>query len=87
MVKQIAGAVARRIVCEAHPGRQLEAGQRYGMVKFGSRVELFVPREDQIDVAVKVGDKGKAGLNVLAWYRSDARVPGSHGPEREPAEW
>ena len=69
MVNQIAGAVARRIVCAVGPGRRLEAGERFGMVKFGSRLELFLPAADQYAVAVKPGDKVKAGRSVLARYR------------------
>ena len=69
MVNQIAGAVARRIVCAVGPGRRLEAGERFGMVKFGSRLELFLPAADQYAIAVKPGDKVKAGCSVLARYR------------------
>jgi phosphatidylserine decarboxylase len=68
MVNQVAGAVARRIVCDAFPGQALKAGERYGMVKFGSRVELFVPNKDQFRVEVKPGDRVKAGVNVLVTY-------------------
>ena len=42
-VKQISGAIARRIVCEADPGTELKKGERYGMIKFGSRTELYLP--------------------------------------------
>jgi len=75
MVNQISGALARRIVCQVKPDHRLHAGQRYGMVKFGSRVELILPESDQLDVAVKPGDKVKAGLSVLAVYRSVAQTP------------
>ncbi len=68
MVNQISGAVARRIVCDLKPGNLLKAGQRVGMVKFGSRVELFVPESDKVDVDVQPGDRVKAGLSVLATY-------------------
>jgi len=68
MVNQIAGAVARRIVCEAQPGDSLGTGQRFGMVKFGSRLELFVPQSDKVTVQVATGDKVKAGRDVLAVY-------------------
>ena len=75
MVTQIAGAVARRIVCQAHPDQSLKAGQRYGMVKFGSRVELLLPLGDQWEVVAKPGDKVRAGVDVLA-------VPAGHATDR-----
>jgi len=66
--KQIAGTLARRIVFYPHVGDTLARGQRIGMIRFGSRVDLFVP--DSADVLVKVGDKVKAGLTGLArWPR------------------
>ncbi|MGD2175292.1 MAG: phosphatidylserine decarboxylase [Candidatus Brocadiaceae bacterium] len=70
LLQQIAGAVARRIVCEAEPGIELAAGQRFGMVKFGSRVELFVPEADQFHVSVRPGDRVKAGKDILGTYPS-----------------
>jgi len=68
LVNQIAGAVARRIVCPLEIGDTLARGERVGMVKFGSRVELFVPLEDRPTVRVKVGDRVKAGRDVVAAY-------------------
>ena len=65
VVRQIAGALARRIVCQAKPGDRLKAGQRFGMIKFGSRTELRVPENPNWRVLVSVGDSGKAGLSVL----------------------
>lgn len=66
LVNQIAGAVARRIVCAAAVGDRFRRGQRFGMVKFGSRVELYLPEADQYDILAKPGDKVRAGLSVLA---------------------
>lgn len=66
VVNQIAGLVARRIVCAAKVGDALERGQRFGMVKFGSRVELYMPCSDQYSVAVEPGARVRAGLTVLA---------------------
>ena len=74
MVNQIAGAVARRIVCAVRPGQALEAAERFGMVKFGSRLELFLPASDQYAVAVTPGDKVKAGCSVLARRRQKGNV-------------
>ncbi len=64
LVRQIAGMVARRIVCSVKEGNSVEAGQKIGMIKFGSRVDLFLPTE--YIIKVKVGDKVKGGLSVIA---------------------
>ena len=63
MMVQIAGLVARRIVCRIKRGDVLEAGQRYGMIKLGSRVDLYMPADTV--VRVKVGDNVKAGLTLI----------------------
>lgn len=63
-VRQIAGAVARRIVCPAQEGMRLEAGQKFGMIRFGSRVELYLP--PGTEVLVKKGDITRAGLTPTA---------------------
>jgi phosphatidylserine decarboxylase len=69
VVRQIAGLVARRIVTDLAPGRALRAGERIGMIKFGSRVELMVPWELIGDVRVNLGDRVRAGLSVLVEVR------------------
>jgi phosphatidylserine decarboxylase len=69
LVRQISGAIARRIVCAAREGQQLAGGERFGMIKFGSRTELYLPAGDRIECMVRVGDKVKAGLTPLAKYR------------------
>ena len=63
-VTQIAGAIARRIVCDVSPGDTLEAGERFGLIRFGSRVDLVVP--SGWDVQVVRGDKVQASRTVLA---------------------
>jgi phosphatidylserine decarboxylase len=68
LVRQISGAIARRIVCEAKAGEVLAAGEQFGMIKFGSRTELYVPAASKIACLVNVGDKVRAGLTVLARY-------------------
>lgn len=68
MVRQISGAIARRIVCAAKTGNQLLAGQQFGMLKFGSRTELYVPVRDNVKCLVKIGDKVRAGLTLLVRY-------------------
>ena len=65
-VRQIAGKVARRIVCRLAVGDHVEAGQRFGMIKFGSSAELILPRPDEVVTCVSVGDKVKGGLTHLA---------------------
>jgi len=62
LVKQISGVLARRIVCAAQPGDALVAGQRYGMIKFGSRTELYIPASALAVCAVTRGSKVKGGL-------------------------
>jgi phosphatidylserine decarboxylase len=65
IVKQITGAVARRIVCQAAPGEVLERGQMYGMIKLGSRTELVLPDTPELQLDVQVGDRVKAGISVF----------------------
>jgi phosphatidylserine decarboxylase len=68
IVRQITGAIARRIVCWLKPGDQLNAGEQFGMIKLGSRTELLLPKEESLQICVKVGDKVKAGATVFARY-------------------
>ena len=63
MMTQIAGLIARRIVCRVNRGDKLEAGQRYGMIKLGSRVDLYLPKNT--DIKIKIGDNVKAGLTCI----------------------
>jgi phosphatidylserine decarboxylase len=69
VVRQISGAIARRIVCAAREGQELAGGERFGMIKFGSRTELYLPVSEQIECVVQVGDKVKAGLTPLVKYK------------------
>lgn len=62
---QIAGLVARRIVCRLEAGDQVSAGERFGLIRFGSRVDLYLPKESH--AAVKVGEKVSAGESLLAY--------------------
>lgn len=68
MVRQISGAIARRIVCAAKPGQNLAGGEKFGMIKFGSRTELYLPARENAKCLVKVGDKVRAGLSGLVRY-------------------
>ncbi len=65
VVRQVAGMAARRIVCHAHKGSSLAIGQRFGMIKFGSRTELVVPALAGTQLLVNVGDKVRAGVTRL----------------------
>lgn len=69
LLRQVAGVIARRIVCAAAVGNRLERGQRIGMIKFGSRAEVYVPVEAGFDVAVKIGDCVRAGETILGRFR------------------
>ncbi|HUG90591.1 MAG TPA: phosphatidylserine decarboxylase family protein [Planctomycetaceae bacterium] len=68
ILRQITGAVARRIVCWLKPGDELERGQEFGMIKLGSRAELVLPREPGLELRVQIGDKIRAGATVVARY-------------------
>jgi phosphatidylserine decarboxylase len=63
---QVAGLVARRIVCRVSERMEIERGERIGMIMFGSRVDLFLPKESRI--TVKVGDRVKAGSSILGYF-------------------
>lgn len=68
IVRQISGAIARRIVCDASVGKELSCGEKFGMIKFGSRTELYVPAIENAKCLVRIGDKVKAGLTPLVRY-------------------
>ena len=65
LVRQVAGLIARRIVCTVREGDEVVAGQRLGMIKFGSRLEVYVPADIELEPQVKPGDDAKAGSTVL----------------------
>jgi phosphatidylserine decarboxylase len=66
-VVQIAGMIARRIVCWASEGESLRAGQKFGMIKFSSRTDVLVPR-GTIEVLVKPGQQVRGGITPIARY-------------------
>jgi len=68
IVRQITGAIARRIVCWLKPGDELGRGEQFGMIKLGSRTELVLPAEEGLEIRVRPGDNVKAGTSVLAAY-------------------
>ncbi len=63
LVKQIAGLIARRIVCYAKPGDAIKAGERYGLIRFGSRVDIFLPKNSEL--RVNVGDRVKGARDIV----------------------
>ena len=63
---QIAGLIARRIICEVQAGDRVVRGQRFGMICFGSRVDLYLPGD--IDLKVSVGDRVRAGTSVIGYF-------------------
>ncbi len=80
-VRQISGAIARRIVCEAGQGKELTSGEKFGMIKFGSRTELYVPLNTgaknsvwEPKCLVKIGDKVKAGLTPIVKYEKNQKT-------------
>lgn len=68
IVRQISGAIARRIVCSVGQGQKLSGGQKFGMIKFGSRTELYLPIREDVKCLVRTGDKVKAGLTPVVRY-------------------
>lgn len=64
---QIAGLIAKRIVCHVKPGEKLARGQRFGFIRFGSRVDVYLPLETKINVGI--GDKVRATQTILAEFR------------------
>jgi phosphatidylserine decarboxylase len=75
VVRQIVGVLARRIVCRIKEGDVVQAGERFGVMKFGSRMDIFVPTGAKI--AVKVNDKVVGGVTVIA------RLAGLDGAPRQ----
>lgn len=64
--KQIAGLIARRVVCWKKPGDAIERGELVGLIRFGSRVDVLLP--DNVNIAVRVGDRVRGGSSVLGDY-------------------
>jgi phosphatidylserine decarboxylase len=68
VTRQIAGLIARRIVCRKQVGDEVEKGERFGLIKFGSRVDVFFGPDWEL--TVKPGDKVRGGSSILARRRS-----------------
>ena len=67
VLKQIAGIIARRIVCKLKQGDLVKAGERFGMVKFGSRLDVFLP--ENVQIKVKLNHKVKAGETIMGVFQ------------------
>jgi len=67
VVKQIAGVIARRIICWLSKGQRVTTGEKLGLICFGSRAELFIPGE--VEIKVRVGEKVKAGETIIGVLR------------------
>ena len=63
-VVQVAGLIARRIICRIKPGENVIRGQRFGLICFGSRLDVYLPANVKVNVVV--GDKIQAGVTILA---------------------
>jgi len=74
-VRQISGAIARRIVCDLRPGQSVARGEKFGMIKLGSRTELILPETDDLRIEVASGQKVHAGSSVLASYPAQGKDP------------
>ena len=68
LIVQIAGLIARRIVCKVKEGERLARGSRFGLIRFGSRMDVYLPK-DRVEVVVSIGDRVKAGASALANLR------------------
>ncbi|PKL46620.1 MAG: phosphatidylserine decarboxylase family protein [Candidatus Riflebacteria bacterium HGW-Riflebacteria-2] len=64
LVKQIAGIIARRILCWKNPGNTVETGERFGLIRFGSRTEIYMPLDARIEV--RLGQKVRGGSSIIA---------------------
>ncbi len=66
--KQIAGLIARRVSCDVREGHRITRGERIGIIKFGSRVDIFFPI-DEVDLRVQLKDKVKAGESIIGVFK------------------
>jgi len=66
VVKQIVGLIARRIICTVQPGQMIDRGQRIGMIKFGSRTELYIAKHLNPQVVVRIGQMVNGAADVIA---------------------
>ncbi|MGQ9592219.1 MAG: phosphatidylserine decarboxylase [Planctomycetota bacterium] len=81
LVRQISGAIARRVVCALEPPARVARGGLIGMIKYGSRTELYIPRSEDLRLEVGVGDRVVAGRTVVASWAARAGEASGHGIE------
>jgi phosphatidylserine decarboxylase len=74
VVRQIVGVLARRVVCRAREGAHVTAGERFGIMKFGSRMDVFVPADAEL--RVRVGETVVGGVTVVAMLKSPTTTSG-----------
>jgi phosphatidylserine decarboxylase len=72
-VKQVSGAVARRLVCWLKLGEEVGAGERFGLIKFGSRADVLIPVDAPIDLQIAIGSVVAAGTSILLRYKDAPR--------------
>ncbi len=70
-VVQVAGLIARRIICHVQPGDNVVRGQRFGLICFGSRLDVYLPADTRLEVSI--GEKVKAGTSILAQLTKGAQ--------------
>ena len=70
---QVAGLIARRILCYVEAGAELKRGQRFGFIRFGSRVDVYLPLDATPEAAI--GDKVYAAETILAWLTPPSSNP------------
>jgi phosphatidylserine decarboxylase len=70
---QVAGLIARRILCYVEPQARLSRGQRFGFIRFGSRVDLYLPVDAEVKAAI--GEKVYAAQSILAWLKTPTSTP------------
>ena len=61
----------RRIVCALRPGQTVGRGEKFGLIKLGSRTELILPKEEGLELLVQTGSRVRAGTTLLARYRTE----------------
>jgi phosphatidylserine decarboxylase len=76
---QVAGLLARRIVCWVTPGERVKCGERYGLIRFGSRMDLYLPKESMLHVAM--GDRVKGGQTVVAELCTAKTIVSASAPD------
>jgi len=67
VVKQVAGLIARRVICWKKPGDAVERGELFGLIRFGSRVDMVMP--SSVNIRVNVGDKVRGGSTIIGDYK------------------